>query len=121
MPAELNILNGYAALSDPNLSSRIQTIVDCMEGNVHYPAPLPSLAVVEAALVAFRSLINLAGTAEKAARDEKRQELIFLVHALGRYVLFTANNNEAVLHRPDFLSADRRSPNNRSAKPLIAG
>ncbi|MBD0277006.1 MAG: hypothetical protein M3342_06960 [Bacteroidota bacterium] len=95
----LTITNGFDKLSGPDLYSRSQQILDAMATNPHFPDPTPTLATLTTKLTEFRDALSKAadGTpSDKAVRNQKRAELINLLHALGCYVLYTAQNDRAI-------------------------
>ena len=109
----LAITNGFDDLSGPDLSTRTQQILEALTGNVHFANPTPALNVVEAKLAEFRTALSKAADGsrtDKALRDQKRAELVDLLHALGRYVLFTANDDRAVALSSGFRIAKEQQP-----------
>ena len=71
-------------------------IVECMDGNTWFPAPVPSLADVKSATDALRdaeATALYAGGASKAARDDRWRELKALMQLLRAYVEGVANSN----------------------------
>jgi hypothetical protein len=81
----------YAA---PRLLVQARAIVQSMTGNAWFPAPLPSLKTVHAAIDALdaaqtATLARTAGTV--AARDEKRLALVLLLQQLCSHVQATAD------------------------------
>jgi hypothetical protein len=80
---------------------------------VGYPAPSPSLPVVQAALDDFGSAVTAAedgGKTLTARKNEKRKPLVVLMRALACYVQATCNGNYSVLAGSGFPTHKPRSP-----------
>jgi hypothetical protein len=80
----------------PLLTSYVSFIVQRMTGNPFFPAPVPSLATVSAALgdlnvAQTATLTRAVGTV--AARDQKRQVLVMLLQQLKAYVQSVADQD----------------------------
>jgi hypothetical protein len=93
----LRITNGFERLSDANLLLKAKSIIFSMTDNEFFPDPDPSLAVMQAGADGFASGLSTAvegGRLEKSLKNEKRQQLIDLLHSLSNYVLFKADGNE---------------------------
>jgi hypothetical protein len=66
-----------------------------MTGNPNFPTPTPTLAALQAAIDDFATALSDAengGSYDKAVKNQKRNALVDILHALGAYVLFTASN-----------------------------
>ena len=86
--------------SDPNVVARVRGIVAAMSGNVSYPTPTPTLAVVETALNEFATAVYEADDGGKAltcGKNDKRKALVLLVRALACYVTAVCNGDYATL------------------------
>jgi hypothetical protein len=84
-----------------------------MTDNSSFTTPTPTLAVVQAAVDAFTNALDVAqsgGTYEKAFKNQKRQEVIDLMHSLANYVLFIANGDKLVAQSSNFTIAKDPSP-----------
>ena len=104
----LRITNGFERLSDAALSARVSEIITCMTGNANFTTPKPSLAQMQTALDEFSTAVATAVSGsllQKAIKNDKRQELIDLVHKLSYYVLFMAEGDETVARSSGFTIA----------------
>ncbi|MBD0285504.1 MAG: hypothetical protein ICV79_08785 [Flavisolibacter sp.] len=108
----LRITNGFDRLSDPNLLVKAQDVLQAMTSNVHYPDPSPPLSALQAKITEYSNALSAAADGskvQKLIRDEKRQELISLLHALSKYVLFSASS-QAVAASSGFTVAKEPQP-----------
>ncbi len=86
--------------SDGELSGHTGTIVVAMTGNASYPAPSPTLALVNDAHAAFElARANAAGGGSKftALKNAKRAELVALLRLLASYVGVACGGDLATL------------------------
>jgi hypothetical protein len=84
-----------------------------MAGNSSFPTPAPSLAQVQTALNDYTTALAKAqqgSTYDKALKNQKKEELITLLHNLGNYVLFTASGDDLVARSSGFNIAKGRTP-----------
>ena len=98
---------------DNALAIRVGSILLCMTGNANYPAPSPSLPVVQAALDEFFTSITDAmdgGKTLTAAKNSKRKALVLLVRTLACYVQVACNGDYAVLLGSGFPAHKQRLP-----------
>src|SRR4051812_36492796 len=92
----INTLNLYARvlytfvyLSNALLIVFARNVVACMTGNVNFLNPLPTLAVITAAIDDFAAKVQLAVDGGKLAimmRNASRDDLITLLRQLAAYV-----------------------------------
>jgi hypothetical protein len=109
----LRIRNGLEKKSDEALISKARNVISGMTDNSSFTTPAPTLAVVQAAVDAFTNALDVAqsgGTYEKAFKNQKRQEVIDLMHSLANYVLFIANGDKLVAQSSNFTIAKDPSP-----------
>ncbi len=109
----LRITNGFDKLSDANLEARANNIVASMTGNASFATPSPTLAVVQTAIDNYSAALAKAQTGssyDKAYKNQKKGDLIDLLHSLGNYVLFTANGDELVAKSSGYNIAKGPSP-----------
>lgn len=109
----LRITNGFDKLSDSDLISRTDDIVNGMTGNASFPAPTPTLEAVQTALDAYQQAlaVSQSGTSyDKAFKNQKKAELTDLLHSLGNYVVFTSNGDPLVAQSLNFSIAKPPSP-----------
>jgi hypothetical protein len=98
---------------DNALAVSVGVVLSCMNGNPHYPAPSPSLPVVQTALDEFNSAMVDAldgGRTLTARKNGKRKALVLLVRALACYVQATCNGDYEVLVGSGFPTHKPRSP-----------
>lgn len=65
-----------------------------------FPEPMPELSVLQSALVAFRNAATEAAYRDKRAvmiRNQKRQELVYVLKELAKYVDTVAKDNDIVV------------------------
>lgn len=94
------ILNNFDKLSDSALSTNTGGIITSMKGNPYFLDPTPSLDEVTTAKKAFDDSLLAAKSGDRtkiAFKNEKRAQLIDLVHRLARYVEMIANGNRTIL------------------------
>lgn len=116
----LRITNGFPKLSDSKLLSRSAQINLAMTGNANFPTPTPTLAALQTALTEFESALAKATTGselDKAIKNDRRQELIDLLHALGNYVLFTVSGDRTKAVSSGFGIAKQPEPLPPITKP----
>jgi hypothetical protein len=116
----LRIINGFGKLSDDNLQGRAGQINLSMVGNANFPTPTPTLATLQAAISDFALAVSKAKTGselDRAIKNDKRAELIDLLHSLGNYVLFTANGDRTVAVSSGFSIAKQPEPMPPLTKP----
>lgn len=95
----LRLTNGFDSLSDPALEVRAASILNAMTANASFPTPKPTLIDLQTAINDYKDALVIAQTGsnyDKELKNEKKQELVDLLHSLGYYVLFTANGNELI-------------------------
>lgn len=109
----LRITNGFNKLSDTSLLGRAGEINIAMNGNANFPTPTPTLVTLQTALTDFEIALAKAKSGselEKAIKNDKRQDLIDILHALGNYVLFTANGDRTKAVSSAFTIAKQPEP-----------
>ncbi|RKE56669.1 hypothetical protein [Sphingobacterium detergens] len=65
-----------------------------------FPTPVPTLSALEAALTAFRNSATEAAYRDTRAimiRKQKRQDLVYILKELGKYVDTVANNDDTIV------------------------
>jgi hypothetical protein len=80
----------------PALITYVQTVVKGLTGNPHFPAPIPTLAVLEAAITALVAAENTALTRVKGAvvqRNAAKKALVQQMQLLKAYVQNTADGD----------------------------
>lgn len=116
----MRIKNGFDKQSDANLVVRTQNIIAAITGNPNFTTPDPSLATIQTALDAFADGLDKAQTGDRvdiAVKNQKRAELIDLLHLLGAYVLYTSKQDSAVAASSGFEVAKEPQPGPDITKP----
>ena len=116
----LRITNGFTQMSDANLYTRALQIVGSLDGNPSFENPKPSMTEVAAALAAFNDALESCKSSDRlaiAVKNQKRQQLITLLHKLSDYVLFTSNGDKVVAISSGFRIAKSPSPRPPLVKP----
>lgn len=111
-------LNGFESMSDPVLANTASIVRTAMDGNANFTTPVPALTALQAAIDAFEAQLEQGrgSTYGSALKKEKRNELIDVLHSLGRYVDFTANGDEVIILSSGFSVTKQYAP-----KPPIQG
>ena len=71
-----------------------------MQGNSNFPAPIPALTVVDAAVQTYQAALTAAQFRDKnavALKNQAREELTFILSQLANSVMTTANGDRAML------------------------
>jgi hypothetical protein len=117
----LRITNGFEKLSDAALIAKAELIMTGMTGNANFPTPSPTLPVFQAGIDDFQASLGTAqggGNYDKAVKNQKREELIDLIHSLSYYVLFTANGNRLIAQSSNLTIAKSPAPAPEVREPL---
>ncbi len=110
---QLRITNGFERLSDASLEARAISIVAALTDNPAFTSSSPTLTAMHTAISNYSNALAKAtggSPYDKAFKNQKRLELIDLLHSLGNYVLFVANGNELVAKSSGFTIAKGPSP-----------
>ncbi len=109
----LRITNGFEKLSDADLEVRSNNIENSMNGNPNFTTPVPAITVLQDGIATFTEALAIAKTGspyDKAVKNQKRQDLIEVLHALGNYVLFTSNGDTVIAKSSGYTIAKEPSP-----------
>lgn len=109
----LRIVNGFDKLADSDLLAKANNIHTGINGNASFPTPTPTLAQLQTGIDAFSTALAVAQTGsplERAVKNQKKQDLIALLHTLGNYVQFTANGDVVVAQSSNFDTNKPLSP-----------
>lgn len=109
----LTITNGFTRMSDAQLELRSGQILTAMTGNLSFPTPVPSLTVVQDALTAFSAALYESRDGDRlkvAIKNQKREELIGLLHQLANFVLFKSAGDSVVAISSGFSIGKQPSP-----------
>ena len=90
----------FSNYSDADFENKVGHILASITGNPAFPAPIPTLADVQAALTKYSADLIAAATLDRVAVAEKnqsRQQLELLIAQLGMYVMFIANGDLVIL------------------------
>lgn len=91
---------GFAKLSDGELDTFAQGVIDSMTGNAGYPSPPVTMAVLQAARDDFTSKVGAAlngGPPDTAVKRNSRQTLEGVLRQLASYVQMLCGDDMAVL------------------------
>ena len=116
----LRVTNGFSEMSDAYLPVRAEFIVASMNGNPHFPAPVPTLAEMTTTIKDFRAAMDKAQTGNRlaaSAKNQLKELLVNKLHLLGSYVLFAAAGNEVAASSSGFQVAKAAQPLPPLAKP----
>lgn len=117
----LRITNGFNRRSDESLLVRAGEIhLAMVAASGSFPTPTPTLAALQTAISDFSIALSKAKSGselDRAIKNDKRQELIDLLHSLGNYVLFTANGDRTVAVSSGFNIAKEPAPQPPITKP----
>lgn len=109
----LKVIINYSKLTDANLLSKAEHILQSMTGNPDFPSPVPTLADVQTAVTKYSADLVLAqglGKVNIANKNQSRMELEKLLAQLGMFVMFVANGDEAMLVGSGFTLAKTPEP-----------
>ena len=110
---KFKLLLSFRILTDSNFLTKAILIVTSMTDNPAFPNPIPTLADVQAALGAFSDALIAAGGLGRtnvADKNQKRLVLEDLLYQLGLWVMFSANNDYAILTSSGFSVAKEPQP-----------
>lgn len=110
----------FARLSDALLIAFVRNVITLMTGNVNFTTPSPALTVVQTALDAFATSVQVAlngGRIAIATRNAARSELLSLLRQLASYVTGHCNNDIVVLLGSGFEAVRTPSPVTVPATP----
>ena len=113
---------GFSGLSDIDIQETALHILQQMNGNSYFPTPSPSLTAVEAKSDDYteklaKALKGKGGVDATAQKNKSREELIFILQDLARYVETTAKNDYTVLLSSGFEIHKDRTPGTLPAMP----
>ena len=98
--SRIKIITSFGKYSDANLEQKAELIADSMTNNANFEDPVPAIADLKEATIAFDESIIKAkegGKREQLMRDDKRKELIVLLDKLSLYVHMKADGDNAAL------------------------
>ena len=116
------VSTGFSKLADPNLLTKTGQILEMMSGNISYPNPTPTLAVVQTSAKAFSDGLTAAADGGKsltAAKNSARAALIDLLGSLALYVQQNCNSDLATLLSSGFDA--RKEPQPAGILPAPTG
>lgn len=94
------INTGFTLFTDAAFQTKAESIYAAMQGNSNFPAPIPALTVVDAAVQAYQAALTAAQFRDKnavALKNQAREELTFILSQLANSVMTTANGDRAML------------------------
>jgi hypothetical protein len=98
--AKAKVLLNFKNMSAAVLIKTAQAIVASMTGNANFPKPVPTIAVVAAALKKFADALAATVNRDQVKiylKDEAREELENALIDLGNYINYTAAGDPAIL------------------------
>lgn len=113
---------GFSRYTEAALLVEAQAIQAALTNNNNFPTPTPTLAVVQTAIYDYANALSAAqegGKTNVAIKNQKKQELIDILIALGNYVAFTANGDDVKLTSSGFPLTKQREPLPPLDKPEI--
>lgn len=113
----LRITNGFNRLTDAGLLARTSQITYDLTTNF---ATAPGLPELIAARDAFNAALSTSGEGsqlEKAIKNQKRDELIELLHQMGNYILYICAGDRVKAVGSGFTIAKAHSPAPEVTKP----
>jgi hypothetical protein len=108
---------GFGKLTETELASFAEGVIDSMTGNATYPTPPVTLANLQTAVDDFSDKIPAAragGPADTAAKNNARQTLLGMLRETAAYVQMKCNNDPALLLSSGF----QAQSTNRASTPL---
>lgn len=110
---KIKIITSFIKYNDADLEQKAELIIDSMSGNPNFANPVPPIADLQAATIAFDAAIIKAkegGKKEQLARDLKRDELIAVLDKLALYVQMEGDGDDVALASSGFsLSKPRQA------------
>lgn len=94
------IISSYNGLTDAGFANKAESINSSMTGNVNFPAPTPSITVLNTAVQDYTAALTAAQSRDKndvAVKNQKRSDLASLLVQLASSVMATANGDKAML------------------------
>lgn len=91
---------GLSRLKPADLVAKSSWIESQMDGNTHFPSPVPAIADVTAKRQELEALMNEASTGNReaiASKDQAYKELEALLKKLATYVSLLADGNKTVI------------------------
>ncbi|MEP7374554.1 MAG: hypothetical protein ABI675_14265 [Chitinophagaceae bacterium] len=114
------VIIDFSKATDTELDQDAQAIVTAMTGNANLQNPLPSLAVVTAAITDYQTAMSNAangGAADTEIKDQKREALEVLLRALGLFVEVQSAGDAAIMLSSGFKISKAPSPIGPLPKP----
>jgi hypothetical protein len=116
----LRITNGFNRMGDDYLLGRADNIHVSMSDNENFPTPSPTMAALATTIADFRLALSKAEKGSEldvAVKNDRRNDLIDLLHSLGNYVLFTVDGDRTKAVSSGFRIAKDKSPMPPITKP----
>ena len=109
--SKINI--SFSRYNDADLLNKANHIVSSMTDNPWFVNPVPTLAEIEAAVLAYSTALTAAaglGRNNVANKNKARNTLEQLLGQLGMYVMFIANGDVAILTSSGYTLSKEREP-----------
>jgi hypothetical protein len=94
------ITTGFYLSTDAAFETKAESIYAAMLGNSNFPAPIPAITVVDAAVQAYQSALTAAQFRDKnsvAIKNQAREDLTVILTQLADSVMTTANGDRTML------------------------
>ena len=116
----LTITNGFAKMSDANLDLKANQIYTAMNGNASFTDPEPTMSDFSDAISAYATALNDSRDGDRlkvAIKNQKREELIDILHLLADFVLFKAAGDSVTAMSSGFTIGKQPAPAPPITKP----
>jgi hypothetical protein len=116
----LSITNGFTRMGDANLELRASQIYAAMNENPNFTDPVPTMGSFNDAIEDFAAALDESrdgGSLKVAIKNQKREELIELLHQLADYVLFKSAGDSVIAMSSGFSIGKQPSPAPPITKP----
>ena len=95
----------FTPYRDTEFKFKAAHIINSMEGNPHFPDPVPTLEQIRLLFDAYETALTFAATMDRMAVAKKNEARKRLAHELARlslYVMYIADGDEAILTSSGF-------------------
>lgn len=116
----LTITNGFAKMSDANLDLKANQIYTAMNGNASFTDPEPTMSDFSDAISAYATALNDSRDGDRlkvAIKNQKREELVDILHLLADFVLFKSAGDSVVAISSGFTIGKQPAPTPPITKP----
>src|SRR5688572_26940273 len=107
---QTRIVNGFDGMSDANLLSRTNSIINALNANFATAPGLPELINARDAFSAAMAVATEGGKYKKVQRQERKAELVLELHTMGSYIMYITKGNYETASGSGFSFAKPPSP-----------